>query len=78
MTNYLQIIHQFKKNNSSKFAQETSDECLLIFLDFLLKEQGQINRINNNLCIDDSCYCGKYKKGDLMYNCDGGCMYPGA
>ena len=79
--NYLELISKFKKENSSIFAQESSEECLLIFLDFILKEQGRLSKqsiFKDNLCTDNSCFCGKYSKGDVMLNCDGGCMYPGA
>ncbi len=38
----------------------------------------QFKKLNVQICKDPECFCGKYKKGDLMVNCDGGCMYPGA
>ncbi len=74
--NYLKFIKSFKKENSSKFAEETSEECLLMFLEHFLKKTKVIDN-KDNLCRDSDCYCNKYKQGDLMKNCDGGCMYPG-
>lgn len=76
--NYLDFIVKFKKENNSTFAQKSSKESLLMFLEFILKEQKILTRYKDNLCIDNACFCDKYTKGDVMINCDGGCMYPGA
>ena len=84
MDNYLEVVKSFKTENSSIFAQETSEECLLMFVEHFLRKTTNLlpkdinNSFGNNICTDNECYCGKYKKGDIMLNCDGGCMYPGA
>ena len=59
---------------SEKF---TVDDFILLQSEFTLKNSEIWSHFGNHFCTDDECFCGKYKKGDLMINCDGGCMYPG-
>jgi hypothetical protein len=71
MNNIIEILERNKKH----YKIEEDSNTLLYFINSILLEA---NISNKTILTDDKCYCGEYKKGDIMENCDGGCMYPGA
>jgi hypothetical protein len=78
--NYLELAKEFN-NTGYPWAKDFSQDKFLVIAEFILRKSNKVSTKGNfggtHICTDNECYCGKYKKGELMIDCDGGCQYPG-
>lgn len=71
------IVEKSIKISSRCKGGAVEDWQAVIVIQETLRELGIITK-SDDICTDADCFCGKYKEFDIMKNCDGGCMYPGA